>query len=517
MISNDFKKLFFGFSFFGVVLFSTSQLQAFVYDNYVIPAQNSTELLTLPKLQDAKFIDNNTPATNKRLGRDLDISSGNHNIIVSLQKDTGGVGTARLYELDSYGIHIPTKTFKLNSSDDDADSFARRVAISDDFIALGTLTGNIYIYKKDASGNWPLLQKINIPITNDNKEMPFKFIYGNLATNLIVADKGSKSLKAYLYVAASNKFVPKGTLKPVDDQGNVVDLAEFPLDFAVTIPASGEPGGIIVASGKKAISGSTLGLHQIFKWTADPSYQWTQASDWENSTLDNLGHIQLVNNQKFLEPPWIEKPDITAYGSPHPYAQSPSPSPFGQKIALFKRDLLISAFGEGVSAEYIENQVQFQGEERFTFHTAPFYAGLEFYRADSTAVNAPFKPKSVVPPDPLNITNAQDPATAQVVFNDKPPVDLAFINQTLASVTNLGYLPNTATNPYGNKGYVMLSKRDSATETFKLYKVLLTPINLTTKLSKVAMSGQYVVAAAPDEPVDGVAERGRVFIWKYTD
>jgi hypothetical protein len=497
MITNDFKKLFYGFSLFGVALFSSWQLQAFVPENYVQPAQNTTEILSLPKLQDAKFIDNNTPATNKRLGRDLDISNVSHKIIVSLQKDTGGVGMARLYELDSYGIHIPTKTFKLNTNDSDADSFARRVAISEDFIALGTTTGNIYIYKKDASGNWPFLEKLTIGVTNDVKELPFKFIYGNLGTILVVADKGSKSIKLFQYNTVTNKFVPKGELIPKEGD-QVANLTEFPLDFAVTIPASGDPGGIIVASGSNAIVGSNKSIHRIFRWSADSSYNWTQMADWENQSRDSAGNIVTVTGQNFLELPWVQVPDINFQGGQGytGYSGLTNPEPFGQKIALFKRDLLISAYSHSMA----EN-----------------YAGLEYYRADSTSFNAPFKPKSIVPPDPIDITNAQDPATAQVVFNNKPPVDIAFINGTLASVTNLGYLPNTATNPYGNKGYVMLTKRDSATNTFKLDKVLLTPTNLTTKLSKVAMSGQFVVAAAPDEPVDGVAERGRVFIWKYSE
>jgi hypothetical protein len=86
-----------------------------------------------------------------------------------------------------------------------------------------------------------------------------------------------------------------------------------------------------------------------------------------------------------------------------------------------------------------------------------------------------------------------------------------------ALVTNLGYLKNTTPNNYTQNGYVLLYQRDNATNTFKRYKVLLTPTNITTKLNKVAISGQYAVAAAFNEPVNGVEQRGSIFIWKHAD
>jgi hypothetical protein len=496
MISNDFKKLFVGFSIFGVALFSTMQLHAAVFQPraFVPAVPSAAEVTNLPKVVQAQRIDNGTPNVNKRLGRDIDISNQSHKVIISAAKDGSGFGKAFLYEPDANGTFQKTQTFKLDSGDDAA-SFGVHVAISEDFVVIGTLNDSFYIYKKNASGNWPLMQKLDIAKTNNVDDRPFKLVYkiGEGIPRLVIADKGSKTLRVWRFVEPNSQFVLDKNLAPSDtDLGS----KDFPVAFGVSVQgAAGDDQPFIVASDG----------HYVYRWGLDYLNKW-KLQDWNNNIISYsdatpfvIGTIPVYTDpnapKNHLELPYLARGGFVGGGIYWIQNQGA----FGEQIALFKRDLLISTNGE----QYDNAQ--------------PFYTGFQYFRTESTDLNAPFVEKSMVPIDPININNAYDPATATVVLNDKPPVDFAFINGTLASVTNLGYLANTATNPYANKGYVILNKRDSSTDTFKLYKALLTPTNITKKLTRVAMSGQYVVASAPGEPLDGVDERGAVFIWKYSD
>jgi hypothetical protein len=86
-------------------------------------------------------------------------------------------------------------------------------------------------------------------------------------------------------------------------------------------------------------------------------------ADWQNIVgKDSSGNpITEIKNT-------LQLPFVSSAGGGY----KPNPSPFGNKIAFFKRDLLVSAYN------YVSD------------YLPPVYAGLNIYRASSTTATDPF-------------------------------------------------------------------------------------------------------------------------------
>jgi hypothetical protein len=472
MLGINFKKLFFSFTFFAIAQVSMGQVQANDFTDFIsLPAQFQNQRILNPE-----------QSGSSGFGKAIDMSNQSHRIIVSSRKNNKGI--VYLYELDANGAFQNTKTFELNSNDPNAATFGRVVAISEDFIAIATDTESIYIYKKNSSGNWPLLQTLNVSITNNFVDRPIKFIYGNGDNNLIIGDRGAKTVWVYKYSPNQNTFVQKAALSP----GQPANFDVFPLEISGSIPASGDPGGIITASGSLLPTLTGQSRYRVYRWISSNSNTWDLPVDWQNDQ-----GVDGSNNPIIVIKNTLQLPFIYENGE-----YKPNPSPLGDKLSLFKRDLLISNYFYTSATE------------------PPVYAGLRYYRASSTSFDAPFQYMNIIPPDPININkypwDVFDPVQNTLVYNPNPPAQMVMVNQTLAINTNLEFLSAFPNNGAG-AGYVLLYQRNSATNTFERWKLLITTTS-PYPLNSLTMDGQYVVAAATAAEYDA---NSSIFIWKYND